>query len=345
MGREEKMGFGVVGVNPRIRRAVITGIAGSRRARLAAVCSRDPEKATSVAAEHDCAPYTSYEAMLRDPAVETVFICTPHDLHCPMALQALAAGKRVVCEKPLSVGVEEAERMAAAARAVDYPSLVNFTYHSLPGQRLVARLLEDGEIGRIIHLDLTYWQAREALPGAKKDDALLDVGSHVLDLALWWLEVGGAGPVRSIVAQEDRRAVKGRPEPWRPIFAVMGETDGGARFSLQANRVAAGWRNAMSARLVGEAGTITLTFDTDFVEVQVARFGDGVPEGTFRPRPIPEGIAVGYAAFPGVHVDRITAALLGEEAFPNFEHGLRVQRLMDAVRRSAEDRSWVKMDL
>lgn len=340
-----RLSFGVVGVNPRIRRAILGGIAGSTRARVAAVCSRNASRATEAAAEFGGRGYTDFNAMLNDPSVAAVFICTPHALHAPMSLAALAAGKLVVCEKPLALDVAEAEEMVAATENTGRPTVVNFTYHSLPGQSFVARLLEDGEIGRVTYLDLSYFQGRGALAGVTRADALFDVGSHQIDLASWWLDLGRAGQITSLVAEEDERDQEGSTERWRPVYHAIGRTDEGAFVTLQANRLTAGWRNGMSARLVGERGSIVLNFDTDRVEVQVAHFGDGYPEGTYRPRPIPADLDVGYAAFPAYHVDRIVAALRGEIHFPDFAYGLRVQRLMDAARRSSAERRWIDLGI
>jgi predicted dehydrogenase len=335
----DKLGFGVVGLNPRIRRSILAGIAGSRRARLAAVCSRDPAKAAGATAEFGGRPYSSYEAMLEDRSVEAVFIATPHHLHHPMALAAIAAGRQVVCEKPLALTLGEAEEMAAAALRSGRPHAVNFTYHSLPGQAWVARLVEQGEAGTIRHLDLTYWQAREALPDAKRGDALLEVGSHEIDLAAWWGALGRAGSIRSVVSQEWRPDTT-LPE-WTPIWAALARTDGGAVLALQANRVAAGWRNGIVARIVGDEGAVTLRFDTDAVEVEVARFGDGGPEGVARPRPIPPDLAVSYQEFPAYHLDRLAAALQGQGEFPDFAYGLAIQRIIDAMQRSAAEGRWI----
>lgn len=341
----DRLGFGVVGINPRIRRAILTGITGSRRARLAAVCSRDAAKAAEVAREVGGKPYSTFDSMLEDPEVEAVFICAPHALHAPLSLAALAAGKRVVCEKPLASTLAEAEAMAEAAKTSPFPTVVNFTYHSIAGQRFVAQLLERGDLGRLLHLELSYFQGRDAVPGARRGDALFEIGSHELDLATWWLELGGAGRLISVVAEETHDAPIGLlpegPPHGRPNFALIGRTERGALVAIQSNRAAAGWRNGMLARLIGERGSLTLEFDTDRAEVRSARFGDGGPEGVFQACPIPPELDVGYAAFPAFHLDRIVAALNREIPFPDFAYGLQVQRLMDAARRSSAERRWI----
>ena len=337
-GMSGRLGFGVVGVNSRIRRTILGGLTRSTCARLVAVVSRDSEKAARTASEFDCSGYTSLSAMLADASVDVVFVCTPHHLHRPMSVEALAAGKLVVCEKPLALSVAEAEDMAAAARRAGLSTAVNFTYHSLGGHCFVERLLRDGTVGRLRHLNLTYWQARQALPDARPSDALLDVGSHLFDLVCWWSDASGSGDVRSIVSQEGGRG----GEESQPIWTALARTSGGALISIQANRVAAGWRNGMECVVVGEKGSLALSFDTDSVAVRVARFGDGHPEGVFQSIPLPTELQISYEAFPAYHIDRLVAGLQGELAFPDFAYGLRVQRLIDAARTSSRERRWVE---
>ena len=93
---EGVLGYGVVGVNTRVRRTILSGIAQSNRARLAAVCSRDQAKARAMTAEFGGTPYTALPDLLADPSVDVVFICTPHGLHRPMSIDALRAGKMVI---------------------------------------------------------------------------------------------------------------------------------------------------------------------------------------------------------------------------------------------------------
>jgi predicted dehydrogenase len=336
MGPARPLGFGVVGINSRVRRAILTGLRQSSRARLVAVCSRDPAKAAATAADFDCTGYASYPALLADPAVDVVVVCTPHAQHHPMTMAALAAGKQVVCEKPLACTVADAEAMLAAAERSGRPSLVNFTYHSLAGHRLVARLLQAGAIGAVRYLDLAYWQARLALPDAPLGDALLDVGSHQIDLAQWWLDAGDGGAIVAVTGQVQRL-----PNGTIPTWAGLARTDRGALVTFQANRRAAGWRNGMECRLIGETGCLYLRFDTDAVAVELARLGDGSAEGVARPVPIPDDLQVSYRGFPAFQVDRWVAALRGEGDFPTFADGVRCQRVIAAVQAAEREPGWV----
>jgi predicted dehydrogenase len=285
-------------------------------------------------------PYSDYGAFLADPAVDAVVICSPHALHHPMSLAALQAGKSVICEKPLTLSVTEAEELCRVAATTGLPTAVNFTYHSLPGHRFVARLLSEGAIGRLRHLDLSYWQARQGMPGAPVGDAILDVGAHLLDLATWWADSAGAGPITSIAGHDDGGTEKGVR-----IWSALARTTGDALLAIGADRLAAGWRNGMVGRLVGDAGCLTLTFDTDVTEVRLARFGDGAAEGVAQVLEIPVELAVGYRDFPGFHVDRLVAALRGQIDFPDFFYGLRIQRLIGASNDAVRSRSWVDVDI
>jgi predicted dehydrogenase len=334
----DRVGIGVVGVNPRIRRVILGGIRDSRRARVAAVVSRDAAKAAGVASEFGGRPYTRLEDMVADSAVDVVFVCTPHHLHHPMSLTAFQAGKRVICEKPLASTVAEAEELAAIARSLGTPNLVNFTYHSLPGHRSVARLLRENTIGRLRHLDLTYWQARQRLPNATPGNALLEIGSHQIDLVQWWCDQGEGGEIVDVTADHAPRS-----DDNATIITALGRTTAGVLVSIQANRVAAGWRNGMVCRLVGLDGMLTLTFDTDKSEVSIARFGEGSAEGVTRVLPIPPDLAVSYADFPSYHIDRLVAALDGETSFPDFSYALRCQRVLDAIQTSIDEHRWVRL--
>ncbi|HZP26062.1 MAG TPA: Gfo/Idh/MocA family oxidoreductase, partial [Dehalococcoidia bacterium] len=110
--------WGVLGVSGLVgRRAVLPALAASPTASLKAIASRDPARAEAEAqifgAER---AYGSYEALLADPEVEAIYIPLPNGLHCEWTLKAAAAGKHVLCEKPLACNAEEAWRMSEACR-------------------------------------------------------------------------------------------------------------------------------------------------------------------------------------------------------------------------------------
>src|SRR5436309_1811149 len=99
------VGWGIVGLG-RIAERIAASCARADNACLAAVCSRGADKAAAFAERHSApAAYASYAAMLADPAVEAVSICSPNALHAPQAVAAARAGRHVFCEKPMALTV------------------------------------------------------------------------------------------------------------------------------------------------------------------------------------------------------------------------------------------------
>lgn len=136
--------------------------------------------------------YTDYQALLEDPAVDCIHICTPNHLHFDMAKQALQAGKHVICEKPLTRTVEEAQELAKLAREKGLVHVVNFNVRYYPLMRQLKLMIEKGELGKInaiqgsycqdwLFLETDYnWRLEPEMAG--KSRAVADIGSHWLDL-------------------------------------------------------------------------------------------------------------------------------------------------------------------
>jgi predicted dehydrogenase len=319
---------GVVGLNARVERQVLPGVAASPRARLAAVCSRDLGKAQRMAEPYvGCRAFGDYSTMLAAGEVDAVFVMTPPEQHAAMSVAALEAGCAVMCEKPLAATFAEARAMAAAAQRSGQRTVVNFTYRTSPGFRLVEQLLADPGIGEPLHAELSYLQGRGLTQPGPFRGALVDLGPHALDALLWWL-----GPVTRIGAVSD---------PTGLSWALAGRLGSGATLAATISRVAAGRGNAVLATLSGRQGAIRLEFDVEAVRVTRAVAG----ATDWREVPIPAELAIDYASFPRVHWDRIVGALRGEERFPDFEQGLRVQEVIEAAARSNERGELVSLPL
>ncbi len=127
--------------------------------------------------------------------IDVIDICTPGDTHAEIAIAALAAGKHVLCEKPLANTVAEAEQMtavAATANAAGVRTMVGFTYRRVPAIGLARQLVADGRIGDIRHVRAQYlqdWIADPEAPLSWRLDkakagsgALGDIGAHIIDL-------------------------------------------------------------------------------------------------------------------------------------------------------------------
>src|SRR5690349_8546691 len=167
------------------------------RARMVAVCGRDTTKVGAAAARLGWdEAVTDWRELVARPDIDLIDICTPGDSHAEIAIAALAAGKHVLCEKPLANTVAEAEAMAAAAKeaaARGVRSMVAFNYRRVPAVALARRFVEEGRIGEIRHVRAQYlqdWIVDPEFPlvwRLQKDKAgsgaLGDIGAHIIDTA------------------------------------------------------------------------------------------------------------------------------------------------------------------
>jgi predicted dehydrogenase len=161
-------------------------IAGARAAgaEIAAVASRDAERARAYAAEREIPrAHGSYEELLADPDVEAVYISLPNSLHVPWSLRALEAGKHVLCEKPLARRAADAERAVALATERGLHLSEGFMWRHTPQTLRISELLDEGRIGR-----LRFVRAQFSFPEREPGDvrlsreleggALMDVGCY-----------------------------------------------------------------------------------------------------------------------------------------------------------------------
>lgn len=162
---------------------------------LRAIADIDPDKGLALSGEYGCAFYQDYREMLCDAALDVVHICTPHYLHKPMILAALAAGKQVFCEKPVAMNLAEvaeiweAEQQASGQLGVCYQNRLN------PTSLALRQLLDENAIGCVLSINalLTWsrtapyyansaWRGRYATEGGS---LLINQAIHTLDLMQW----------------------------------------------------------------------------------------------------------------------------------------------------------------
>ncbi|MEJ2039382.1 MAG: Gfo/Idh/MocA family oxidoreductase, partial [Desulfosarcinaceae bacterium] len=204
----DKVKWGVLGNATIARVCVIPAIQKSRNGVVHALATRAPDRVAGVCAEnHIDRVYADYNALIQDPDIEAVYLPLPNHLHCPWTLKALAAGKHVLCEKPLACNAGEAERMARAAGAADRLLMEGFMYRFHPRSRQIWRLVGSGAIGaaRLVRAAFCFRMADEELKNpnnlrlkqAMGGGALLDVGCYAVSAARWMF---GAQP-RTVQAQ------------------------------------------------------------------------------------------------------------------------------------------------
>ncbi|MER6370447.1 Gfo/Idh/MocA family oxidoreductase [Streptomyces mirabilis] len=261
---------------------------------LAAVCGRDASAVRAMADQHGwAAAETDWRALIARDDVDLVDICTPGDSHAEIALAALAAGKHVLCEKPLANTVEEAEAMTEAAEAAfarGQVSMVGFNYRRLPATSLARKMVAEGRLGALRHLRVTYlqdwlvdpqfpltWRLRKELAGS---GALGDLGAHIVDLAQYLAGEpvvgvsaltetfvrerplpGGESSGLTAVSATDPRAGGVGTVTVDDAALFTGRFASGALASFEASRFATGRKNSLRIELNGERGS--LAFDLE----------------------------------------------------------------------------------
>ena len=182
-----------------INRKLLEGVRGTDEATVVAVASRDRSRAEAFAREHGIErALGSYEELLADPEVEAVYIPLPNSLHVPWSVQALEAGKHVLCEKPLTRRPPDAEAAFAAAERSGRLLMEAFMWRHHPQTRRLRELLDAGVIGRLRLVRASFsFPLDEAenirLNGELDGGGLMDVGCYCLSGSRF---VAGAEPER-----------------------------------------------------------------------------------------------------------------------------------------------------
>jgi len=279
---------------------------------LTAIAGRNKE-AVNAAAERlgFASAETDWHALVERDDIDLIDICTPGDSHAVIAVAALEAGKHVLCEKPLANTVEEAEQMAAAARAAAARgawAMCGFTYRRTPALALARRLVEAGRIGTVWQVRAQYlqdwlhdpdapmtWRLDKAKSGS---GALGDLGAHLVDTTQWLTGQAITGVsailetfVTSRPLSGERAGLGGHGDTGADAPRGEVTVDDAALFTarfadgaigtFEATRFALGRKNALRVEINGTAGSIAF----DFEENNVLQFFDGtepVEEQGFR---------------------------------------------------------------
>ena len=141
--------WGIIGPG-RIAPRLVRALSESRRGELVAVASRNAERAEAFASEHAIGrSFDSYDALLRDPDVDVVYVALPNHLHAQWTVRALEAGKHVLCEKPLALSVPEVDEIIAASRRTGRTAVEGFMYLHHPQTIQALELARSGALGRL----------------------------------------------------------------------------------------------------------------------------------------------------------------------------------------------------
>ncbi|TFE23305.1 Gfo/Idh/MocA family protein [Cohnella luojiensis] len=200
--------IGVIGTGS-ISESHLNAYSLNPNARIAAICDINEERAGQVAKKYGAEKtYADYRALLSDPDIDAVSVCTWNNTHAPISIAALEAGKHVLVEKPLARTVEEALRIEEAVRASGKLLQVGFVRRYDPNVQMLRQFADNGEFGELYYAKASTIR-RLGNPGGWFADVersgggpLIDIGVHVIDLC-WYLM--GRPKVKTISANTYRK--------------------------------------------------------------------------------------------------------------------------------------------
>ncbi|MGB0244926.1 MAG: Gfo/Idh/MocA family protein, partial [Candidatus Nanopelagicales bacterium] len=339
------------------------------------ICGRNEEAVTAAAAKYGWqSAETDWRAVIARDDIDIIDVCTPGSSHEEIAVAALNAGKHVICEKPLANTVAEAERMAAAAQASSGKSMVAFNYRRVPALAYARELVRQGSLGRIFHVRAVYlqdwiidpefplvWRLVKEEAGS---GALGDLGAHIVDAAQF---VTGSqitnvsGELRTFIDERplvgETHLLEATKSAERGKVTVddaalfLANFDNGAVGTFEATRFASGRKNGMAIEVNGEKASLRFEFesmnelwvhdhtvdgkDAGFRRVMVTESDHPYVEGWW-----PPGHVLGYDhTFTHEFRDFVLDIVNDRAPEPSFADGLYVQRVLDAVERSAQAQS------
>ena len=175
-------------------------IARSGRATLAALCDTDAIKLEKISEALSCKYTTAdYRALLSDPEIDAVVVATPDDLHEKMVCEALAAGKHVLCEKPLALHYDACRRMIDASERYDRRLMVGQVCRVAPGFVAAKRIIDEGMLGELYFIESEYAHDYTDIRGWRTDPEMkrhpvTGGGCHAVDLVRW---LAGEEPIEA----------------------------------------------------------------------------------------------------------------------------------------------------
>lgn len=348
--------------------------------RMKTICGRNAAAVERAAAQLGWeTSATDWRAVVEDPEIDIIDITTPNDTHAEIAIAAAAAGKAILCEKPLARTVEEGEAMLAAVREARVVHMVCHNYRRIPAIAFAKQMIERGDLGdRIFHYRARYaqdwitdpefplvWRLQSKIAGS---GAHGDINAHIIDLARYLVgefrEV--CGTMETFIKQRPLQqsagaglAAKGAEKTGRvtvdDAVSMIGRFCNGALANLEATRFAHGRKNAITLEINGSGGSLAFDFE-DMNRLQYYNAADPEDRRGFRDIIVtenvhpfvgnwwPPGHIIGYEhTFVHTFADFVKAVVAGRSVQPTFADGLENERVLEAVAQSAKTKQWVKL--
>lgn len=191
----KRLKVGIIGCGGIANGKHLPSLKAINRVDLVAFCDLIEEKAIKAAKEYgtpDAKVYTDYQELLKDDSIDVVHVLTPNRMHAQISIDALHAGKHVMCEKPMAKTAEDARRMVAAAKESGKKLTIGYQHRHKPETQYLKQVIDSGELG-----DIYYAKAlairRRGTPNwgvflneyEQGGGPLIDIGTHSLDLTLY----------------------------------------------------------------------------------------------------------------------------------------------------------------
>ncbi len=326
---------------------------------------------------------SDYQKILQDASIDAVHICTPNAMHYQMAKDALLAGKHVLCEKPLATSVEQARELVNLARERALRNCVCHNLRYYPMAQQMRRMVEDGELGRILVVQGTYsqdwllyetdWNWRIDVKAGGPARAMADIGSHWFDLAehVTGLRVRSLcadlqtfyptrkKPKRNVetfagklLSDEDVEDTPVETEDYGAVMFHMGEATRGC---MTASQVAAGCKNNLNFEVFGTKSSVRWNQERPD-ELWIGK-RDSANHVMLKDPALMQTQARSYADLPGGHSEgyddtfkqlfrRFYASIAAPNApveYPQMVDGLRQMVLLSAELESHRKHGWVEI--
>ncbi len=315
---------------------------------------------------------TDYRVVTANPHIDIVHICTHNHLHKEALLSALRHQKHIYCDKPLVATMEEAEEIEAAL--IGYRGVAQMTFQNrfFPATMRAKQLIEAGALGQILGFRVCYLHGGSASPAAPLKwkltagaggGVIADLASHLLDLVDWLI-----GPFAAVMAAT-QIAYPQRPSPGdageklavdaEDCVMFLARMQSGALGTVEATKIATGTEDEIRLEVHGSRGALRYNgMDPHYLEFHDAQAAEGPLGGLRGWNRIQSGqrYPAPAASFPSPkaamgwirsHVacleNFLQAVAQGRPAEPGLPQGIRVQRMMDCLRRSAAEQRWVNV--
>ena len=338
--------------------------------RLKAVCARTPEKVRAFAEQWGYESIeTDWNTLVSREDIDAVDICAPNDTHAEIALAAIAAGKMVLCEKPLARTVAEAQPMVDAVEEAGVKNTVWYNYRRVPSVTLAKQVIDSGKLGQIFHYRANFlqdWTISPHLPQGGEALWRLDVDAagsgvtgdllaHCIDTAMWLN--GGIMDVSAVTEtfiKERVHQATGKVEAVGIDDACIFHChfENGSLGVFEATRYARGQKAGYTLEINGQHASIRWDLHDQNRLGYFNHADDSIVRGwrsihvsdgdqPYIDRWWVPGLSLGYEhTFVHHMADFLKSLQTGEPCSPTFKEALETQKVCEAVLESAASRSW-----